>query len=75
MTNTFLGFFEHKSIDLHEEKNALLLFGIPYERIKANKGGSRKAPDALRKKSHEFSAVSTTFNIYQKKTNYYDYTR
>lgn len=73
MTNTFLGFFDLKSLDNLEEKNNLLLYGIPFERIKANKRGSRKAPNALRKKSLEFSAVSTTFNIYQSKINYFDF--
>ena len=72
MTNTFLGFFDLKSLDSLEDKNNLLLYGIPYERTKANKRGSRKAPNALRKKSLEFSAVSTTFNIFQSKTNYFD---
>ncbi len=73
MSNTFLGFFNLKSLDNLEEKNNLLLYGVPFERIKANKRGSRKAPDALRKQSLEFSAVSTTFNIYKNKTHYFDF--
>ncbi len=74
MKNTFLGFFDqsYESLDKLEEKNTLFLFGIPFERTKDNKRGSKKAPNALRKKSLEFSAVSTTFNIYQNKINYYD---
>jgi agmatinase len=74
MKNTFLGFFKKsfESLNSFEKENSLILFGLPYERVKANKRGSRKAPKALRKKSLEFSAVSTTFNIFQSKTNYYD---
>ncbi len=74
MKRTFLGFFKksYDSLNSFEENNTLILFGLPYERIKANKRGSRKAPKALRKKSLEFSGISTTFNISQNNTNYYD---
>lgn len=74
MKRTFLGFFKKSfaSLDSFEENNTLILFGLPFERVKANKRGSRKAPNALRKKSLEFSAVSTTFNIFQSRINYFD---
>ena len=63
MKNTFIGFFQVDNVDSLEEEGAVFLFGIPFERIKATKGGSKKAPDALRKQSLEFSGISTDFDI------------
>lgn len=72
MRRTFLGFFRQDDIDSLNEKKSVFLFGIPFEREKENKSGSRKAPNALRKQSLEFSGVSAMFNIHNNQTNYYD---
>ncbi len=72
MKNTFIGFFKADNVESIEKKESVLLFGIPFERVKATKGGSKKAPDALRKQSLEFSGISTDFNIIEEKTSFYD---
>ena len=72
MRSTFTGFFEVNDINSIEKENSILLLGIPFERIKATKGGSKKAPDALRKQSIEFSGISTDFNINNAEINCYD---
>lgn len=72
MKNTFLGFFETKNVIDIQEKGSILLFGIPFERAKTTKGGSKKAPSALRKQSLEFSGISSDFNIDEIETNFYD---
>jgi arginase family enzyme len=73
MKSAFLGFFPIKELSDIEEKKSILLFGLPYEKIKTTPGGSKKAPDALRKQSKEFSGISSHFNIVEGKTNYFDY--
>ncbi len=72
MKETFIGFFKADSVEAIDDKNSVLLFGIPFERVKATKGGSKKAPKALRKQSLEFSGISTDFDINEEKTNFYD---
>lgn len=72
MKNTFTGFFKVENIEDINDEKAVFLFGVPFERVKATKGGSRKGPNALRKQSLEFSGVSTDFDINEVKTNFYD---
>ncbi len=73
MKRTFLGFFTVEDIASIDDKESVFLLGIPFERVKATKRGSRKAPDALRKQSIEFSGISSDFNITEQKANYYDF--
>ena len=72
MNSTFLGFFPIKKLENVKERKSVLLFGLPIERIKDTPGGSRKAPDALREQSLEFSGISSNFNISENKFNYFD---
>lgn len=72
MKSTFLGFFPISKLSDIEEKKSILLFGLPFEKTKATPGGARKAPDALRKQSMEFSGISSHFNMIECKTNYFD---
>jgi len=72
MNKTFIGFFEVDNIEDIKDKNAIFLFGIPFERTKATKGGSKRGPIALRKQSNEFSGISTDFDINDQKSNFYD---
>lgn len=73
MKRTFLGFFTAEDISSIDDKESVFLLGIPFERVKTTKRGSRKAPDALRKQSIEFSGISSNFNITEQKANYYDF--
>ena len=72
MVRTFIGFFEAKDIESIDDNNSVFLLGIPFERKKATKGGSSKAPNAIRKHSLEFSGISTDYDITIQQTNYYD---
>ena len=72
MKSTFLGFFPINKLSEIEKENSVLLFGLPFERIKATPGGSKKAPDAIRKQSLEFSGISSNFNIIESKLDYFD---
>ncbi len=73
MKSTFLGFFPINKLSDIEERKSVLLFGLPFERIKATPGGSKKAPDALRKQSMEFSGISSHFNMIESKSSYFDF--
>ncbi|MCE7742588.1 MAG: arginase family protein [Candidatus Heimdallarchaeota archaeon] len=72
MKNTFIGFFKADDVEAIDDKESVFLFGVPFERVKATRGGSKKAPEALRKQSLEFSGISTDFDINEEKTNFYD---
>ena len=72
MKKTFTGFFEVNNFDTLEDENSVFLLGIPFERTKATKGGSKRGPIALRKQSKEFSGVSTDFDINESTMNFYD---
>ncbi|NPD87585.1 MAG: arginase family protein [Asgard group archaeon] len=72
MKNTFVGFYRKESVSDINEKNSILLFGLPFERVKATPGGSKKAPKAIRKHSYEFSGVSMKYDITKSKSVYFD---
>ena len=72
MTETFIGFFKIEEIEDMEEKQNIILFGIPYEREKDTPGSSLDAPKEIRNQSQEFSGVSANFNINQVKKLFYD---
>ena len=72
MKPIFTGFFALKNIDECNKKNAVFLYGIPFERVKATKGGSKKGPKAIRRQSVEFSGVSTLFNASRSESDYFD---
>ncbi|MHA1221836.1 MAG: arginase family protein [Candidatus Heimdallarchaeaceae archaeon] len=72
MNSSFLGFFSISDIESIQEKNSIILLGLPFEREKATLGSSLNAPEEIRKQSYEFSGISTTFNINASKRLYYD---
>lgn len=72
MRKTFVGFYELENVRNVNEKNSILLFGLPYERRKATPGGSKKAPKAIRKHSYEFSGISMGYDITQSEVTHYD---
>ncbi|MCG3216316.1 MAG: arginase family protein [Candidatus Heimdallarchaeota archaeon] len=72
MKNTFLGFYKIRELSELIDSNAVLLFGVPFERLKATLGGSKKAPKTIRKQSLEFSGVSLTFDVTKSKRNFFD---
>ncbi|MBY9000859.1 MAG: arginase family protein [Candidatus Heimdallarchaeota archaeon] len=72
MTKTFVGFYPAKDISKFNEKDSIVLVGIPVEKTKTTPGGSRKAPKEIRKQSLEFSGVSSEFDVSDCKTDFYD---
>ena len=72
MTRTFVGFYPVKDFLNFNEKNSIILVGVPVEKAKATPGGSKKAPKEIRKQSLEFSGISSEFDISNCKTSFYD---
>ena len=72
MKPTFSGFFTLKNLDECNKKNIVFLYGVPFERDKTTKGGSRKGPKAIRKQSAEFSGVSARFSASRSESDYFD---
>ncbi len=72
MKPTFSGFFTLKNLDECNKKNVVFLYGIPFERVKTTKGGSRKGPKAIRRQSEEFSGVSAIYGASISESDYFD---
>ncbi|MCG3219737.1 MAG: arginase family protein [Candidatus Heimdallarchaeota archaeon] len=72
MKDTFVGFYKKQNVRDINEKNSIILFGLPFERVKATPGGSKRAPKAIRKHSYEFSGVSMEYDITKSKRAYFD---
>jgi arginase family enzyme len=72
MTRTFVGFYPVKDFSKFNEKDSIILVGVPIEKAKTTRRGSRKAPKEIRKQSLEFSGISSEFNISKCKTSFYD---
>jgi agmatinase len=72
MKDTFVGFYKKDSLREVNEKKSVILLGLPFERAKTTRGGSKKAPKAIRKHSHEFSGISMHYDISKSKRGYYD---
>ncbi len=72
MTRTFVGFYPVKDFSNFDEKDSVILVGVPIEKAKTTPGGSRKAPKEIRKQSLEFSGISSEFDISKCKTSLYD---
>ena len=70
--NTFVGFYRTKDINDIKENNAILLYGLPFERAKATPGSSKNAPKAIRIHSYEFSGVSMEFDITKSRKIHHD---
>jgi arginase family enzyme len=70
--NTFVGFYSKKDFNEIKEKNAILLYGLPFDRAKATPGKSKNAPSAIRTHSYEFSGVSMEFDITKSKKLHFD---
>ena len=71
MKDTFVGFYKKKCVRDINEKNSILLFGLPIDRKKDTPGRSKRAPKAIRRHSYEFSGVSMEYDIVKSKSAYY----
>ncbi len=72
MTKTFVGFYPVKDFSNFNEKDSVILVGVPIEKAKTTPRGSKKAPKEIRKQSLEFSGISSEFDISKCKTSFYD---
>jgi len=72
MKESFVGFYSIRAIKEIDKEKSVLMFGVPFERVKDTPGGSKKAPDAIRKHSYEFSGISSDFDITKSSKSYYD---
>ena len=72
MTRTFVGFYPVKDFSNFNEKDSIILVGVPIEKAKTTPGGSRKAPKGIREQSLEFSGISSEFDISKSKNSFYD---
>jgi len=72
MTRTFVGFYPVKDFTNFNEKDSVILVGVPIEKAKTTSRGSRKGPKEIRKQSLEFSGISSEFDISKSKTSFFD---